>query len=98
MDDSERVEYEKYQKSLHDQASAYESTFVIGHIRGHEVGLKKGIELEQKNSELKLREEKKKNELKLIKMVENLSKKGFDIDNISDITNLTIGDIKTILS
>jgi len=34
MDDSERVEYENYQKSLHDQASAYESTYVIGSIEG----------------------------------------------------------------
>jgi len=34
MDDNERVEYESYQKSLHDQASAYESTYVIGSIEG----------------------------------------------------------------
>ena len=34
MDDSERAEYESYQKSLHDQASAYESTYVIGSIEG----------------------------------------------------------------
>ncbi len=34
MDDNERVEYESYQKSLHDQASAYESTYVIGKIEG----------------------------------------------------------------
>ena len=34
MDDKERAEYESYQKSLHDQASAYESTYVIGKIEG----------------------------------------------------------------
>ncbi|MDQ7067797.1 MAG: PD-(D/E)XK nuclease family transposase [Sulfurimonas sp.] len=34
MDDKERAEYESYQKSLHDQASAYESTYVIGSIEG----------------------------------------------------------------
>ncbi len=34
MDDSERADYESYQKSLHDQASAYESTYVIGSIEG----------------------------------------------------------------
>jgi predicted transposase/invertase (TIGR01784 family) len=34
MDDNERVEYESYQKSLHNQASAYESTYVIGTIEG----------------------------------------------------------------
>ncbi|MEA3227580.1 MAG: Rpn family recombination-promoting nuclease/putative transposase [Campylobacterota bacterium] len=34
MNDDERVEYEHYQKSLHDQASAYESTYIIGSIDG----------------------------------------------------------------
>ena len=34
MDDTERAEYESYQKSLYDQASAYESTYVIGGIEG----------------------------------------------------------------
>ena len=86
MDDSERVEYEAYQKSIHDQASAYESTFIMGHIKGVE----KGIELERKNSEARLREEK-------INMAKKLSQKGFNIESISDITNLSIDDIKSIL-
>ena len=34
MPDDERLDYNQYQKSLHDQASAYESTYVIGSIEG----------------------------------------------------------------
>ena len=34
MDDKERMSYERYQRSLRDQASAYESTYVIGRIEG----------------------------------------------------------------
>jgi len=34
MKDDERLDYNQYQKSLHDQASAYESTYVIGKIEG----------------------------------------------------------------
>ncbi len=44
MDDEERAEYERYQKSLHDQASAYESTYVVGKIDGLKEGIEKGIE------------------------------------------------------
>ncbi|MEA3554431.1 MAG: hypothetical protein U9R39_08540, partial [Campylobacterota bacterium] len=32
MEDDERLDYNQYQKSLHDQASAYESTYVIGKL------------------------------------------------------------------
>jgi len=42
MDDKERAEYNNYQKSLHDQASAYESTYVIGKIEGHKKGREEG--------------------------------------------------------
>jgi len=49
MDDRERAEYERYQKSLHDQASAYESTYLIGKIEGHKEGHQKGIKEEKIN-------------------------------------------------
>jgi len=49
MDDKERVEYESYQKSLHDQASAYESTYVVGKIEGYKEGIEKGVEQEKIN-------------------------------------------------
>jgi predicted transposase/invertase (TIGR01784 family) len=34
LEDDERIDYNQYQKSLHDQASAFESTYVIGKIEG----------------------------------------------------------------
>jgi len=48
MDDDERAEYERYQKSLHDQASAYESTYVIGGLEGEK---RKAIEIAKKSLE-----------------------------------------------
>jgi len=48
MDDIERVEYENYQKSLHDQASAYESTYIIGGIDGEK---RKALEIARKSLE-----------------------------------------------
>lgn len=39
MEDDERLDYNQYQKSLHDQASAYESTYVIGKIEGKIEGI-----------------------------------------------------------
>ena len=42
MEDSERLDYNQYQKSLHDQASAYESTYIIGKIEGEK---RKAIEI-----------------------------------------------------
>jgi len=49
MEDKERVEYNQYQTSLHDQASAYESTYVIGKIEGKKEGEKVGIKKEKIN-------------------------------------------------
>ena len=42
MDEKERIEYESYLTSLHDQASAYESTYVSGKIDGLKEGIEKG--------------------------------------------------------
>ena len=39
MPDDERVDYNRFQKSLHDQASAYESTYVVGKIEGKIEGI-----------------------------------------------------------
>jgi len=54
MSDEEREEYNNYQKSLHDQASAYESTYVIGEIMGRKQGLKEGIEQGQKDEKVNI--------------------------------------------
>jgi predicted transposase/invertase (TIGR01784 family) len=39
MKDDERLDYNRYQMSLHDHASAYESTYVIGKIEGKKEGI-----------------------------------------------------------
>jgi len=50
MEDKERIEYNQYQTSLHDQASAYESTYVIGKIEGKIEGEKnKAYEIAMKS-------------------------------------------------
>ena len=74
MNDKERSEYESYQKSLHDQASAYESTYVIGKIEGKKEGKK---EAEQKANK------------KLLEIVQNLQAKNMDNETIKSITGLT---------
>ncbi len=63
MDDEERAEYERYQKSLHDQASAYESTYVIGSIEGAK---KAKLEIAKKSLEQGL-------DLETIKIITGLS-------------------------
>jgi len=56
MDAKERAEYEQYLKGLHDQASAYESTYVVGKIDGLKEGIEQGIAKEKENSRRKLEE------------------------------------------
>ena len=63
MDDTERAEYERYQKSLHDQASAYESTYVIGSIEGAK---KTKLEIARKSLEENI-------DLKTIKIITGLT-------------------------
>jgi len=54
MDDNERAQYERYQKYLHDQASAYESTYVIGKIKGKKEGIKEGIKEGAKKEKIEI--------------------------------------------
>jgi len=72
MDDAERAEYESYQKSLHDQASAYESTYVLGSIEGAK---KEKLEIARKSLEQNI-------DLETIKIITGLT----DTD-LSNLTN-----------
>ena len=49
FDENERDNYERFKKRLHDQASAWESTYVIGRIEG----IEQGIEQEKAQSRKK---------------------------------------------
>lgn len=75
MDDIERKEYESYQKSLHNQASAYESTYVIGEIMGR----KKGEKAKQK--------EIAKNLLDVLDVKTISLKTGLNVDEVNALKN-----------
>ncbi len=75
MDDSERADYESYQKSLHDQASAYESTYVIGSIEGAK---KEKLEIAKKSLEQNI-------DLETIKIITGLTDR--DLLNLTNTRN-----------
>ncbi len=95
MPDQERQEYERYQTDLHHQASIYESTYILGEIqgvkKGIEQGIAQGIEQEKKKSELYAKKEK-------TKVIHKLAKKGFDLDDIVEISGASLQEIKDILT
>jgi len=75
MSSSEQSEYEAYQKSLHDQASAYESTYVMGGIEGAK---KKAIQIAKKSFEQGL-------DIEMVKIITGLSDNELkNIRNIDD--------------
>ncbi len=49
MPQDEQTRYDQYQTDLRDQASAYESTFVIGEIKRHKRGREERLEEGEKN-------------------------------------------------
>jgi predicted transposase/invertase (TIGR01784 family) len=90
MEDEERIDYERFQEDLHYKASMYESTYVVGRMKGEEVGIQKGIEqgiakgLEQGENQAK------------VQIVKSSLKQGLDIKTISLITGLNIEEIESI--
>ena len=82
MDDNERIEYERYQKSLHDQASAYESTYVVGRIDGIKEGKIEG----------KIEGAKRK----AIEIAKKSFKQGLDLETIKIITGLTKTELENL--
>ena len=83
MSASERRSYDRYQEQLHDRASMYESTYVIGekkgftkgHVQGHAEGK------HEANHQTVLRSHKK----------------GLAIETIADITDLSLAAVQKIL-
>ena len=90
FDREERANYERFKQARHDQASAWESTYVIGKIEGKIEGRIEGkmegiIEGEMKG-------EKKK----AIEIAKNLLLAKFDIDIITKSTGLSKKEIERI--
>ena len=100
MPDKERQQYERYQTDLHHQASIYESTYVLGEMQGVKKGLKRGMKkgIEQgikQGLEQGIEQGAKKEKVKII---QNLAKKGFDLDEIVELSGVSLQDLKAILS
>jgi len=85
--ESERLEYEAYKESLHNQASMYESTYVVGHMDGKKEGEKIGI---AKGEQIGI--EKGKMEAK-IETAKAMLKEGIDMQTVMKITGLTQAQI-----
>lgn len=95
MPSNERLQYQQHQTNLHHQASLYESSYVIGKIRGHKEGHEKG----HKEGILEgIEQERQSNHLKLIKLVKKLAQQGFDEQMIAKVSDITIKDVREILS
>lgn len=82
MDSKERLEYEQWQRSLRDKASAYEWTYVDGMRKGIEKGVKQGIE-KGKRSEKE-------------QIARNLLQAQVDIDTIASSTGLSVEEIERV--
>lgn len=89
LNESERADYEQYQKELHHQASNYESTYVIGRMEGQAIGEAKGVEKERLVQEQKRHQEK-------IDSAKKMLERGFAIDDITEFTGLSEAEIKTL--
>jgi predicted transposase/invertase (TIGR01784 family) len=95
MDDKERTAYNNFQKSLHDQASAYESTYVIGKIEGRKegrkIGHKKGLEVGKNNKAIEIA----KNLLDVLDNETIALKTGLSIEIIQGLRKMNLkGDTK----
>ena len=90
LSDAERADYENYEKDLRYFSSLtvsnYTAGIAIGKAEGKEEGIEEGI---------KLMEEKLKNRNK--ELVLKCTQKGLSVEEIADLTGLTIDEIKEIL-
>lgn len=83
FDENERENYERFKKHLHDQASAWESTYVIGRLEGVKEGIEQGIE----QGKLKEKLEIAKNLLDVLDNETIALKTGFTVDAIEKLRN-----------
>jgi predicted transposase/invertase (TIGR01784 family) len=72
--EAERQEYEAFKDSLHDQASMYESTYVVGHMDGKKEGRMEGEQIGIEKGK--------------IEMAKSMWEKGLAIKMIAEITGL----------
>ena len=96
FDEEERANYERFKKYLHDQASAWESTYVIGKIEGVELGIELGIEQEKAESQKRIEQEKAESRKKIEDITKNLLVAKVDVEIIMQTTGLSKEEIEQI--
>ena len=83
FDKKEKLNYEKFKQHLHDQASAWESTYVIGKIEGVREGIEQGIEQGKYKEKLTLA----KNLLDILDIETIALKTGLSVEEIERLKN-----------
>ena len=96
FDEEERANYERFKKYLHDQASAWESTYVIGKIEGVELGIELGIEQEKAESQKKIEQERAESQKRIENITKNLLVAKVDVEIIMQTTGLSKEEIEQI--
>ena len=86
MTKEERREYERDLSNWRDNETVLESNFTAGELKGKEIGLAEGILIGEQNK-IEFAKEKAK------EMARKCLNKGMDINDISDITGLSIEEI-----
>jgi predicted transposase/invertase (TIGR01784 family) len=75
MDEKEQRQYDRNETDRRNEASMYESTYVLGEIKGHKVGLMEGRMEGEKN--------------KAYEIAKKLFEEGLALETIKNITGLT---------
>jgi len=106
LPNEERKHYEAFKRTLHDQASAWEGTFVAGKMEGIKEGMKEGMKeglkvgMEkgmEKGKEEGLKEGIKAGEHKAkLEIAKTSLQNGIDTQTISLITGLTLNEIEAL--
>ncbi|MCK5070576.1 MAG: Rpn family recombination-promoting nuclease/putative transposase [Desulfocapsa sp.] len=88
MNPADKYAYEQHKKELHRRASMYESTYVIGKLEGKDEGIEEGIEIGIKQGIEKGENKNNRNIAGIMK------KRGYSLEEIANITGLTVEEIK----
>ncbi len=92
--EAERREYEAFKESLHDQASMYESTYVVGQMEGEKIGMVKGEQIGLEKGE-KIGLEKGKMEMSF-EIARALKLQNVAIEIIVATTGLTKAEVENL--
>ena len=86
MGEKERQAYEDHQTQLHHEASLYESTYILGEVKGMEKGIKQGIKQGMKQGI----------EAGVLQTAQKMKHAGMAIEMIAQITELSSTQIENL--